>query len=327
MQKITAKTFAEMLNMSKPAFLAKVRRGEINPINKNDWQMDGEYLFTLDEVERVKETYKKPGLTIREAAERLDVSQTRVHQLIKREQDPLPAMKRFYNGKDRYFILEHELVAFMERNKFDAKKKKRMVSKKHGFFLFQLFKQDGTGQYARIMEINNEGEGIAVTESDRKLSLHQLKIEGFYSVYVLEKKRFITSKGYIKFIFPKPHLIKASAYCIIDELYKGAGVENMRIFVEDNQIEVEVKPIVLSQTNLNQEDIQLLKNCVVEGNVSTRTDGSIRLESDLEPISTFVPSAFKEKIRQRANELEMSIETFVFNVLKKEITDAYDKRQ
>src|SRR5690625_3330015 len=136
--------------MSKPAFLAKVRRGEIVPINKEDWQIDGEYLFSDEEVERVKDEFKKPGLTIREVAERLNISQARVYQLIRREKDPLHTVQQFYNGKDRHFVTEAELIAFRERNHFNVDVKKNMVSKKHNVYLFQLFMNNRTDEFARI---------------------------------------------------------------------------------------------------------------------------------------------------------------------------------
>lgn len=317
MRKVTSTEFAEILQISKPTFLARVRRGEIHPVNKDDWQIDGEYLFTIEEVERVKELYKKPGLTVKEVAERLEVSKTRIYQLLNREDDPLPSIQHFYKGKVRHFIEEEALNSFLERNPIETNKKRQMVSKQ-GYGLFQLFEHPGTNQLARIIEIDSDS-GIALTENDRRLTLEQLGLEGYKPVYELERKRFITSKGRVKLLFPKPNQIKATAFQIIDSMYQVAGLENLRIEVDDYRVELEIKPLVIPAALMDEEMVQLLKNCVVEGNVAIRTDGSIRLSSDLEPVTTYVPSSLKEKIITRANELDMTIEEYVLMVLEKEL--------
>ena len=317
MRKITAKEFADILNISKPTFLSKVRRGEIIPINKEDWQIDGEYIFSYEEVERVKNTYRKPGKTVKEVAEQLNVSQARVHQLIKRDENPLPAFQRFYNGKVRYFVAESDLKEFLDKHHFKPKNKKQMMSKKHGCSLFQLFKKND--QYARIMKIDDDGEGLAITENDKHLSLQQLFLEGYEPVYNIEKKRYITTKGYVKFSFPKPNQIKATAFNVIDIFYRAAGIENMRLFVNENNVNVEVKPILLPKEYINDEMINFLQSFICEGKVSVRIDGRIRLESDLEPINAFVPSSFKKEIRQKARKLGMTLDEYVYNVLKKEL--------
>jgi len=319
MSYITSKQFAETLNVSRATLLARVRRGEIQPLNKEDWQIDGEYLFAPEEVGRVKELYKKPGLSVKEVAERLNLSHTRIHQLIRRPEDPLPATLHFYNGRDSYFIREEDLAQFIANDHIEVNRQKGLMSKKYGFFLFQLFWSEAMNEYARIMDIYNDEEGIALTEGDKKLSLSQLSLEGFKPMQEIKQKRPITAKGYVKFLFPKSNQIKASTYRVIDELYRSAGARNIRFLINEHDVEIEVKPTILPYSNVDSDDLHLLKSSVVEGHVVVRANGDIRLESDLEPISAFAPSAFKEAVRRQASELNITIEGYVLHVLEEDL--------
>lgn len=66
---VTTKEAATILNV-KPSTIHKyVREGKIKPVYEENWQIDATKLFYLEDVERLKNKNKKPGITTGEAAE------------------------------------------------------------------------------------------------------------------------------------------------------------------------------------------------------------------------------------------------------------------
>ena len=47
---------------SKKTIYTYIQRGKLSPINKDDWHIEGHYEFDLEDVIRLKEELKKPGL-------------------------------------------------------------------------------------------------------------------------------------------------------------------------------------------------------------------------------------------------------------------------
>ncbi|MBU8854964.1 helix-turn-helix domain-containing protein [Bacillus sp. FJAT-26377] len=92
---ITIEVVMEMLSISsKKTIYTYIQQGKLNPINKDDWHIEGRYEFDLEDVVRLQEELKKPGLTTKEVAQQLDISVTTVNKYIKHEL--LPAFQAEY---------------------------------------------------------------------------------------------------------------------------------------------------------------------------------------------------------------------------------------
>ncbi|WP_342048678.1 helix-turn-helix domain-containing protein [Bacillus sp. OTU530] len=101
-QEISTKEMEKLLNISGQTVYSLVKKEEVVPINKNNWTIDGTYYFSPETVEKVKEMYRKPGLTNKDIAEMLQVSLSTAQKLIKTGK--IPSFTAFYLGKPFYMI-------------------------------------------------------------------------------------------------------------------------------------------------------------------------------------------------------------------------------
>ena len=101
-QDISTKEMAKLLHISEQTIYSLVKKEEIVPINKNDWTIDGTYYFSPETVEKVKEMYRKPGLTNKDIVEMLQISLSTAQKLIKTGK--IPSFTAFYLGKPFYMI-------------------------------------------------------------------------------------------------------------------------------------------------------------------------------------------------------------------------------
>ncbi|MED4797182.1 helix-turn-helix domain-containing protein, partial [Priestia megaterium] len=136
---ITIEDVMEMLAISsKKTIYTYIQQGKLNPINKDDWHIEGRYEFDIEDVVRLQEELKKPGLTTKEVAQQLDISVTTVNKYIK--QELLPAFQEEYRGINCYFVNEEDLDAFKRTHEVGRKPSKRhFYHAEQNIALFQLF--------------------------------------------------------------------------------------------------------------------------------------------------------------------------------------------
>ncbi|MDP1471856.1 helix-turn-helix domain-containing protein [Priestia megaterium] len=198
---ITIEDVMEMLAISsKKTIYTCIQQGKLNPINKDDWHIEGRYEFNIEDVVRLQEELKKPGLTTKEVARQLDISVTTVNKYIK--QELLPAFQEEYRGINCYFVNEEDLDAFKRTHEVGRKPSKRhFYHSEQNIALFQLFvkKSEEKEQFARIISV--EDPIMAVTEQHEEITLEELLHRGFEAAYEIESKKTITKEGlcYIRF--------------------------------------------------------------------------------------------------------------------------------
>ncbi|WP_182102493.1 helix-turn-helix domain-containing protein [Niallia taxi] len=313
---VTTKELAELADITEQTVYSLVKRGEITPVNKEDWTIDGTYYFDAATVNKVKEMYRKPGLTNKDVAEELQVSLSTAQKLIKSRE--IPSFTAFYLGKNVSFVKVEDLKVFMESHQFE--RKTPIFHKGTNTFLFQSFVHSDTGEFARITEITNEGKISALTERGTVLSLETLLEKGYSPSVELTDKKVNNKRGYCLFQFVKPSQLQSPIYDVLELLFQQVGPNNLKVKVEETKIEVSVKPALLP---LNKEEhktiIELLQHNCSEGKVSVRHKG-VMVDSDLETIHTVIPSDLKKKVNQVVeNETDMTIEDFVKLAIEKEL--------
>jgi len=315
-QDISTKEMAKLLNISEQTIYSLVKREEIVPINKNDWTIDGTYYFSPETVEKVKEMYRKPGLTNKDVAEMLGVSLSTAQKLIKTGK--IPSFTAFYLGKQISFVQEEDLLDYMEHHQIESKTP--IYHKETNTFLYQSFIHATTKEIARVMEITQEGIVRTKTERGTFLQLDELLEQGYVASDELKSMKAINKRGYAQFMFVKPSQLNSPIYKVLEQLFLFVGPYNMKVKErEDATIEVFVKPFLLP---FNREEhgveINLLQHNIIEGTVSVRHKG-VMVDSDLETIHTVIPSHVKEKVAQVVREEEMTIEDFVKYCIEKEL--------
>lgn len=301
-QIITIQEVMELLGVSVPQTIYNyINNKKLTPINKDDWHIEGRYEFDLDDVLRLKEELKAPGLTTSEVAKELGVSQQTVNKYIK--QNLLPAFQAEYRGLRYNFIQREDLDQFKETHQIGRKpSKKHFYNAQANIGLFQLFvnKQEEKERYARIVSV--EEEIVAITEQHEELTLEQLLEKGYEPAYVIEAKKAITKEGYAIFKLKQTSYAKSSLYKLVDLFYQHLSPVNMRIEPqeEEEHFIIETKPTLIAEQS--HELFELLQSTLVSGKLNKRNRG-IYIDSDLEVIRVKLTSEMKERLEKKAKDL------------------------
>ncbi|MCM3068450.1 helix-turn-helix domain-containing protein [Priestia flexa] len=299
---ITIEDVMEMLSISsKKTIYTYIQQGKLNPINKDDWHIEGRYEFDSEDVVRLQEELKKPGLTTKEVAQQLDISVTTVNKYIK--QGWLPAFQEEYRGINCYFVHEEDVDEFKRTHEVGRKPSKRhFYDAEQNIALFQLFvkKREEKEQFARIISV--EDPIMAITDQHEEVTLEELLHRGFEAVYEIESKKAITKEGYATFAFKQTAYAKSQLYKLMDVFYQYLSPTNMRITPqeENEQFIVEIKPVLLMESS--QELVELLESVLVSGKVNKRNRG-IYIDSDVEVIRVKVSGDLKKDLEHKAKEL------------------------
>lgn len=267
----------------------------LEPINRETHRGDGGYKFKEEDVERIKQFYKKTDLTSSDAAKILNVSTTFIHKLIKNNE--VEYYEGEYKGKRTYFIIKETIERYKDAHP-ELTNNNVIYHKKEGVFLFQPFRKEE--QLARIYKLNSRGkkkvEAFLITENGEEMTLEKAEEEGWKREVVLEHKKNITTYGTAKFQFPKPASMDSLIYVVIVEMLKHVGANNMKIEVKD-KILVEVKKSELKgvQSQTHFDFIDTLKKFIVEGKIIEKYDG-VLIDTCLTPMTFYVQDDLKKKI-------------------------------
>lgn len=309
---LTTREVATHLNVTETTIYSYIQQGKIIPFNLEDWKIDGEYRFDLEELERVKKATAPPGLTTKQVAAILNVSRSTVTTYIKEAK--IPATLQVYKGRERYFIDEEKLEGVKgDLEKEKLQKNTSIYNKILGVALFQLLKKETEEktEYARVMELV---DGKAMIENGEKVVLEE--DSGYKKVYDVTKPKYIQRKGYVTFEFPKPAQVQSSIFKLIDELYKHVGHKNMKMTVTEKTIIVQVKSVLLPFTkNTHIDFIDLLKAHIKEGEVKVRRD-DVFLETRMEWVQTYVDKVIKERLQEIAKGQDVTIDELVAKLLE-----------
>jgi excisionase family DNA binding protein len=309
---LTTQEVADYLGKSIPTIYKYMKEKKIEPIYDHKWRMRKTKLFDRSEIEEFKQKITKPGKTTFKVAEELDIPYHTLMKFI--HEGILPAKKKNFQGKEQYFIDDHDLNSFIVSphwKRYIEKREKDILSSQDEYLLFQSFYNPITEIYGRLMETGPAAN--IITSSNGIISLEAALNEGFKPKMDISKMKYINRKGYAKFKFIKPFDIQSSVYKIIEKFYQSIGTSNMKMEMDHNHIFLEVKPSLFRVFDV--DEIELLKQSVLEGEIIEDAEG-IYVDTDLEPLTIYLPSRIKESIRQIALEQDHSMEELVINVLK-----------
>ncbi|WP_028402356.1 helix-turn-helix domain-containing protein [Ectobacillus panaciterrae] len=310
--RVTTKGAAKLLKVTEATIYRYEKEGKLSSIYKDNWYKDGTKVFFKEDVEKLLEDMKKPGLTIQEVAKRVDVSHSTVSKWI--QTGVLSAEKKEYKGKETYFIQEEDVQVLSEMLPSILRKyeKKQIACKVEGrdVYLYQSFQHKETKEYARIIAMDGE-KGKVVTESEEVFPLEELFARGYEPTYIIEGKRHSTKRGQARFAFKKPHLLQGTAYKVIEWIYVYGGAANLKIDEKDQMIHVEVKPVVLEVEPVeNQMEIEYLAKHLQEGELSVRNNG-VYIESGLEAVSFHVEKELKNQMKEAAKREGIGLEEWL----------------
>lgn len=312
---LTTKEAAEELNVSVPTIYKYVKEKKLRPVYEDKWQIDETLLFKQEDVEEVKESFTKPGLTTGEVAKDVGVHPTTVASYI--NQGLLKATKQPYMGRELYFIKEEDLESFKEHNNFQKnREKKQFFTKDKKYYLFQRLHNKEESILGRIMDLDGE-KGKVLTEEGRAFLLSNMEDEGFSRVETFKERKYITKRGYAYFQFNLPNHISSPIFDLIELFYRKIGNKNMRLSINEGIIELEVKPILLSgiAESTNPHEVQILKDHIKKGTVSVRHNG-VLIDSEIDSLVVPIPSKLKEELKNVADKQGITLEKYVIGLLQ-----------
>lgn len=306
---------AEFLEVTPNTIYQYIKNKILNPCNLEEFEYSRQYLFTHEELERVKKEFFKPGLTTTEVSKILNVKPHTVFTYIK--EGKLPAEKKEYKGRLIYFIQEKDLSNFQSTLQQRQKNSRRsFYLKSHNICLFQLFIHTDTNQKARIIELSKKD--IVLQFEDGRfetISLHNFSESCFSPAYTISSE-LIHRKGEVTFKFPKPRTIEAISYFFIDYLFQHVGYSNMMISEKNEMITVKVKPVSLHISQEESDLLDLMKQSLVNGEL-IEGPKFVRLISPTTSLHIKeIPRTLKEKIKEKSKKEHTSMEQVVVSILK-----------
>ena len=229
----------------------------------------------------------------------------------------LPALMKPYRNIDTFFVKKEDLDANLHLfNR--VKGREKFYDKKTGHFLFQPFENKETGEFARIMEWDGIGNGKVLTNREREFWIKELKQQGFEPVIKVDEEFVNNKKGFVMLKFIKPKQVKSITFNLIDQLYRNAGPNNMKLEVSDSEIVIEMKPILLSlYSTEHRDEMDWLKSSLV-GKLIYRPNGVV-LDSDSVSFVAYGSTQLKEQVKEYADLDGVTQEEFIIQSLKEAV--------
>lgn len=308
----TVEDIIKATGLSRGYISQLIQQNVFHPSNAEYRYMDGgKYHFAPEEFQRIVAMYQVDGLTTGAVAERLGVSVTTVHQLIKRGE--LPAEKRRYGKQKRFYVKEEEVEQYIVNN--GKKSNETLYHEDTGYFLYQSFYNGDI--HGRITQLMEDGSGILTTASNQELPLKDSIQMGFQPRPQQLNQEYITKKGWVTFALEKPKYVDSIAANVLEQLLIGVGPKNIRIEnALENILYVEVKPCLLKE--LGADGIQLLKRSLRSGFVLEYPRG-ILLKSNLVNVPTTIDVDLKLEMEQLAKAYGMSMSEWIAQAIEEKV--------
>lgn len=319
---LTTKETAEILNKNINTIYKYVQEGKLQPLSDHRWRMRRENLFSIEDVNQLKEELAISGYTTTEAANLLNVVPNTVYSYI--QQGLIDATQEKHRGKLINIISEEELNRFQEEKQASSVKSesdtKDYYLKKEGYYLFQPFVQFGSNKKARIMALDKDTKEVRLVDENSKMFSIASGIEqGYKPAKELSSKRYSHRKGYAAFEFPFSNDITDNVYHVIDTLLEYAGHQNIIIEKTTEDINVKIRPTFI-ENNAIQSYIGYLENYLQIGEILHEPNGII-IDSDVVSISTDVTKSTKKWIQSKAEEEKINQKELISNLIAEAIVE------
>jgi hypothetical protein len=147
------------------------------------------------------------------------------------------------------------------------------------------------------MEWDGAGNGKALTNRERELSIEEFQQQEFEPLFELDEWIINNKKGSVVLKLIKPKQVKSLTFDLIDQFYRIAGPNNMKLDVSEGEIKIKMKPVLLSfYKTEHQDEIDLLKKNLVEGKMILRPNGVV-LDSDLVSFVAYGSTILKDLVK------------------------------
>ncbi|WP_018393276.1 helix-turn-helix domain-containing protein [Bacillus sp. 37MA] len=309
----TTKEVASRIGKSVPTIHKYVEEGKLTPV-EDLWGGYRGLLFEKEPIEQFIQEMpnEKPGLTLNEAADRLQTNRSTVQTYL--NEGLVPYVKRESRGREVTFIKETDLKEFTEihaeRLKEDRLKQRHFYNRKNNEAIYHRFSSSSI-QEARLFR---EGLGdwyFIVPKTGQTLSynegIYEHKLKPDYPV-VFGKRT--GTPGYAKLKLPLRYSL---TYQFVDLLYQYAHVANMYMDMEEDRLIVLVKDCVCF--DVSEELASFIQSRIDEGQARFQR-GVLAIESEEETLSVRLSRETKQWIKQLADQNGSSMQEVASSIIE-----------
>ncbi|KIV73552.1 hypothetical protein SZ39_1974 [Bacillus mycoides] len=304
----------DYLDISHFIFNNLMKQGQLTPINKDTWRLDGSFLFSREEVEKLKDEREIEGITLYQASKEYHVSMNQLEKWI--EEEMLVYTVQEYRNRQTKFVKEDDIRKLVQQ--VEPANAVYTFSQKHNVVLFQKFIKGNT--LARIVSIPKRGDIILLDEFGNNLTLSGALEGGYESAYMLSDKPRSHHQRFVKFRFPKSDQLRNNIFHLIDNILQYVSPRNIKISEEEEFWYFEVRQSLITlPPGIQMEWIDDLAPYIIEGKIVPRVNHSVYLDSNTVTKPVILTNKEYEYIKKITSETNSTIEEFIAVAIRDKI--------
>lgn len=311
---MTTNEVKEYLDISHFTFNNLIKQGQLNPINKDTWRLDGSFLFRKEEVENLKEKLEIEGITLYQASKTYHISMYQLEKWIAEEK--LVCTIQEHRNRKSKFVKEddiHELVQQMEQ-----KNTIYTYSQKYNVVLLQRFMKGNT--LARIISIPKRGDIVLCDEFGNNMTLGNAIEFGYEPAYILSGQPRSHHQRFIKFRLPKSDQLRSSSFQLIDLILQYVSPRNLKVSEEEDFWYFDVRQSLIElPTGMQLEWVESLTPYLIEGKLVKRVNNSVYLDSSYVTKPVTMSSKEYQAINKIVEATNSTIEEFIASAIREKI--------
>lgn len=311
---MTTNEVKEYLEISHFTFNNLMKRGQLHPINKDTWRLDGSFLFKKVEVEGLKEKLKIEGITLYQASKMYHISMYQLEKWI--AEGELVCTTQEHRNRKSKFVKENDIRELVQQIK--RENTIYTYSQKHNVVLLQKFMKGNT--LARIISIPKRGDIMLRDEFGTDMTLKTAIQTGYKPAYVLVDQARSHHQRFVKFRFPKSDQFRSDMFRSIDFIFQYVSPRNIKIAEENDFWYVSVRQSLITlPSGMQTEWIESVKPYIIEGKLIQRINNSVYLDSNAVTKSITLTRNEYQSIVKVTAEMNTSIEEFVSIAIREKI--------
>ncbi|OUB79406.1 DNA-binding protein [Bacillus wiedmannii] len=311
---MTTNEVKEYLDISHFIFNNLMKQGQLTPINKDTWRLDGSFLFNREDVEKLKDEREIEGITLYQASKEYPIGMNQLEKWI--EEEKLVYTIQEYRNRQTKFVKEDDINKLVQQ--VEQANAVYTFSQKHNVVLFQKFIRGNT--LARIISIPKRGDIILLDEFGNNLTLSAALKEGYESAYMLSDKPRSHHQRFVKFRFPKSDQLRNNIFHIIDNILQYVSPRNIKASEEEGFWYFEIRQSLITlKPGIQLEWIDELTPYIIEGKIIPRVNNSVYLDSNAVTKPVTLSNKEYECIKKIISETNSSIEDFIAVAIRDKI--------
>ncbi|MDY8166264.1 DNA-binding protein [Bacillus thuringiensis] len=311
---MTTNEVKDYLDISHFIFNNLMKQGKLTPINKDTWRLDGSFLFSREEIEKVKEERKIEGITLYQASKEYHISMNQLEKWI--EEGKLVYSLIDHRNRQTKFVKEEDIRELVQQ--VEQANPVYTFSQKHNVVLLQKFIKGNT--LARVTSIPKRGDIQLLDEFGTNMILSEALEEGYKSAYMLSDKPRSHHQRFVKFRFPKSEQLRNNIFHLIDNILQYVSPRNIKISEEETFWYFEIRQSLITlPPGIQMEWIEELTPYLIEGKLIKRVNNSVYLDSSNVTKPVTMSSKEYAAINNIIGETNSTIEEFIASAIREKI--------